>query len=513
MYLSKLTITMAALLGLGLGLQAANAAPVPDKKPDPQGKRPKLTDIQPAMTPIAYKGKVRIVAFSADGKSLLTVGDDKTVRVWSVATGKETRKIEFNAEVHAATFLGKGGDIVAGCADGVVTLTNADGKMVWQARSFGRSTTSVAVSHDAQQVVTGNESGTLAMFDAASGRATRILRVLRRDTVLSLAFAPDGKKVAGVAKGGDTNVWDVQTGRMLLTIKSESPTSVAISGDGGVLAIAGGKAVTLAELASGKELRKLSAKETFTAVAFSPDGKKVAAVGDDKLARVWATATGKEERVFGDAQGKLAALAFSPDGTLLATAGEKGAIIWDLVKDDKPLPKDLKLTARELAECWNDLAGDDARKAYAAQRLLRADPTRALPFLKERLKPREPGPDEKKIKKLIADLDSDAFKTREAASKELQKLGKAAESALRQAMADGPSAEAQARMKRLLGLLGDNAPLTAEQERDVRAVRVLEQTGSPEAKKLLETLLKESPGWWVTREAKDALERMSGKEK
>ena len=502
MYLSKLTITMAVLLGLGLGAQAA---PEPDKQP----KKPKLTDIQPAMTPLAYKKKVRIVAFSADGKSLLTVGDDKTVRVWSVATGKETRKIEFQSEVNAATFLGKDGGIVAGCSDRTVTLTNAGGQKVWQGQAFGRSATSLAVSADGKTVVVGSDTGTIATIDADNGSATRIFRG-QRDAIISLALARDGNKVAGVARGGSTSVWDVQTGRQLLSMNKDSATSVAISGDN--LAIAAGKAVTLAELASGKEQRKFSAKQAFTAVAFSPSGKHIAAVGDDKLARVWTTANGKEERVFGDVQGKLATLAFSPDGNLLATGGEQGAIIWDLTKDDKPLPKGLKLTAKDLADCWTDLGGDDARKAYMAQRLLRADPTRSVPFLKERLNPRDQGVDEKKIKKLIAQLDDDAFKTREAATKELQALGNKAEPALRQALADAPSAEVLTRVKGLLALLGGNKPLTAEQQRDVRAVRVLEQAGTPEAKKLLEVLLKESSGWWVTQAAKEGLERLASKE-
>jgi hypothetical protein len=51
--------------------------------------------------------------------------------------------------------------------------------------------------------------------------------------------------------------------------------------------------------------------------------------------------------------------------------------------------------------------------------------------------------------------------------------------------------------------------LTASQQRDVRAVRVLEQAGTARAKKLLEVLAKESPGWWVRQEAKEALQRLA----
>jgi hypothetical protein len=182
------------------------------------------------------------------------------------------------------------------------------------------------------------------------------------------------------------------------------------------------------------------------------------------------------------------------------------AVVWDLVRDEKPLPKDTKLTEKDLALLWADLGNDEGRKSYAAARLLRADPARSVPFLRERLKPREPGADEKKAQQLIADLGAEKFDTRERAAKALEKLGKAAESPLRSALAGSPSAETKRRLEQLLRQIGD-AGLTPEQQRDVWAVRVLAQAGTPESKKALESLAKESAGWWITQEAKAALKR------
>src|SRR5262249_46363391 len=163
---------------------------------------------------------------------------------------------------------------------------------------------------------------------------------------------------------------------------------------------------------------------------------------------------------------------------------------WDLTQDEKPLPAGLKLTDKDLAALWDDLGSAEGGKAYAAARKLRADPDRSLPFLQEQFKRKVEGPDEKKIKQFIADLDSDDFDVREKASKDLEKLGKDAEPTLRAALAAGPSAEARLRLEKLLKPLG-SVELTAEQQRDVRAVRLLEQAGTPESRKLLETLLKE----------------------
>ena len=56
-------------------------------------------------------------------------------------------------------------------------------------------------------------------------------------------------------------------------------------------------------------------------------------------------------------------------------------------------------------------------------------------------------------------------------------------------------------------LAGDGKPLTAAQQREVRAVRILEWTDAPEARQLLEMLVRESPAWWVRQEAQAALKR------
>jgi hypothetical protein len=70
MVVSKLTIATAMLLCLGLMVRAAS-------EQDKQAKRPSLKDSQPAKTSIPYKGKIHVVSFSTDGKSILTVGGEK----------------------------------------------------------------------------------------------------------------------------------------------------------------------------------------------------------------------------------------------------------------------------------------------------------------------------------------------------------------------------------------------------------------------------------------------------
>jgi RNA polymerase sigma factor (sigma-70 family) len=540
MFLTKLKIAMvvvltAGVVGAGLGLRAQpggsqqvdpkgigsegkkpDEPPAKDKKaeddPKTKPKRPERADIiQPAMMPLTHgKGAVTVVAFSPDGKMVATAGADKTIRLWELSTGKAIKKLTVTGEPTALTFTADGKRIVSGSGDGSVKAWNAEnGELVWNTNALRGEKIAIAASPDGARVATGGNN-VIFVIDTATGKIFLGMKTIQN--VRGLAFSPDGKLLASAGKEGNIHLWDPPTGKQIQTLKGGDCNSIAFAPKGDAIAVAEDKGLRLFDIQNGKEKFHRDSKEVVRAVAYSPDGKTLASVGDDRVVRLWDAATGKEQRQFGDVQGKLASVAFSPNGRRLVTAGADGtAMVWDLTKEEKPLPKDLKLTEKDLIGLYADLASDDGIKSYAAARMLRADPARALPFLKERLKPREPAADETKIKKLIADLDADAFKTREAATKELQELGKKAEPALRQALANAPSAEVQTRAKKLLALLGENAPLTAEQQRDVRVIRVLEQTGTPEAKKLLEALLKESPGWWATQEAKEALERLSSK--
>jgi hypothetical protein len=111
-----------------------------------------------------------------------------------------------------------------------------------------------------------------------------------------------------------------------------------------------------------------------------------------------------------------------------------------------------------------------------------------------------------KLRRLIADLDSDSFEARERASRELAALGKAAEPALRRAQ-EGAFAEVSRRVKALLARLNKSG-LSGEEVRGLRVVEVLEYIGTPEAAEVLQALSKGTAEARLTREAKASLKRL-----
>ena len=159
----------------------------------------------------------------------------------------------------------------------------------------------------------------------------------------------------------------------------------------------------------------------------------------------------------------------------------------------KPLPAwEQGITAptdqREIEVLWNALATDDFAKAYRAQAAMVAGGEKTVAFLREKLKP-VPAQDEGRIAKLIADLDSDDFATRDKASKELLGLGSRAEVALDLAAKESKSAEVRVRAADVLSeLLGAGG--LSQRRQSARAIRTLARIGSPDAIEILMSLAK-----------------------
>jgi RNA polymerase sigma factor (sigma-70 family) len=168
------------------------------------------------------------------------------------------------------------------------------------------------------------------------------------------------------------------------------------------------------------------------------------------------------------------------------------------------------LTAKELEVAWADLAGAGGFKVrQEIWQLVRAH-QQTIPFLRERLQPAKAGVDAERVARLIADLNNERFKVRDQASKELEKLGEAAEPALRRAARGKPPVETLKRLERLLGKL-DQLAVAPERMRQSRALEILEHIGNAQARQVLQALAGGTAGAWLTEEARAALERLGSK--
>jgi hypothetical protein len=164
------------------------------------------------------------------------------------------------------------------------------------------------------------------------------------------------------------------------------------------------------------------------------------------------------------------------------------------------------LPAQRLQALWNDLGRAAAPQAAEAIWILTAAPKEALPLLQKHLQP-VPLVDAARVTRLVADLDSQRYEVRQRASEELEKLGDLAEPALRRALEGKPSLEMRQRVEQLVQKL--EAPIQEpERLRALRAIEVLEQINTAEARQMLERLAKGAPESRLTQDAQAALERL-----
>jgi RNA polymerase sigma factor (sigma-70 family) len=261
---------------------------------------------------------IKSIAYSNDGKYIVSAGNDHLARLWDVETGKEVR-----------TF-GEQGD--------------RD-----KAYSPSRWIHSVALSPDGKFVATGEYEPawpvhTIRVWEVETGK--EICKIEgHKSGVLTLAFSPDGKTLASGSVDRTVRLWQVATGEELKTFHNhvgEVPF-VAFAKDGASIFCAGDKTARHWEAASGKELHVFNGHDhDIKAGAVSPDGKTLATGDGGGLVRLWDIATGKEQLKLQVSEKSVTSMAISPDSTILATAGDDQRIhLWEMTTG-KPLTEPKK---------------------------------------------------------------------------------------------------------------------------------------------------------------------------
>jgi len=164
----------------------------------------------------------------------------------------------------------------------------------------------------------------------------------KTDIINGVACSADGQKIASAGDDGIVKVWDLNSGKVLLTLGKglQGADAVAFSPDGRLLAAAvtaggrRGNAVQVWDLANGQLVQDMREHtQLITDLAFSPDGNRIASVGNDNTLRIWNVRYGTLETTQKETKNNLLALAYSPDGkNIVATENWDGKIqMWDAV--------------------------------------------------------------------------------------------------------------------------------------------------------------------------------------
>ena len=338
---------------------------------------------------LGHSAAVHSVAFSPDGRYILSGGHDRTLKLWDVSTGKELRSfggnitstafspdgryilsgsiagtpklwdVETGRELHTFDGYPSTVESVAFSPDGRFALSGSRGDYnmkLWdvstgkELRTFeGHSggVKSVAFSPDGQHVLSGSLDKTLKLWDVKTSRELRTFAG-HSGIVNSAAFSPDGRYIlsgsgdptlgsdGGILKRADDTMklWEVKTGKELRAFAGDSSGvfSVAFSPDGRFALSAERLTLKLWEVETGKELRTFYGHSGWVySVAFSPDGRYILSGSLDKTLKLWDVETGKELRTFGGYSSTVNSVAFSPDGQhVLSGSLDKTMKLWDV---------------------------------------------------------------------------------------------------------------------------------------------------------------------------------------
>ena len=237
-------------------------------------------------TPVAtfsqHTSFVRAVAFSPNGASVASVGED--VRIWRAETREQTAVLD-TAPARSVAWSPDGTSVAVGGESGHLQVWRVADRQRLHSSWLGATISSVSWSPDGRKLAVGAINAKASIWDATTGRLLMVLRAtsLPRNDVNGISWSPHGRLLAtaqGARGAGDIQLWDPETGKLLQRL----------TGGGGWL----------------------------RALSWSLDGEWIASGGEDGQVRIWNVQTGAIADARRIAPQPIWTVAWSPDGRVLA---------------------------------------------------------------------------------------------------------------------------------------------------------------------------------------------------
>jgi WD40 repeat protein len=369
----------------------------------------------------SHQGPVRQAVFTPKGDQIVSAGDDKTIKIWDVADGREVKTLTNESPISHLSLSADAAKIATAGADKNVKIwTSADGKatviampalvrslaLTPNAKRFAVALADgssneirihdVALGKDVQIFADHTEPVKALQFLAdgrtlVSASADKTARLFDVGVVSTLAAHPTGSTFAQyhangtqvVTAGADKTIklWDIAKGAVLKTFGpvADPIKAVAFSRDFTKIGVAAGKTVKVWNIADAKEVVTLNHAAQCLSLSFNQDGSRIATGAADKQTRLWDVATGKELQFFVQ-EDAVDAVAHLPTNVVISAAGKVTRI--DVPSIVKQIPVDsgavhgltivpanthiLTAGADKIAKLWNLANGAKEREFAGA---------------------------------------------------------------------------------------------------------------------------------------------------
>jgi WD40 repeat protein len=475
-------------------------------------------------------------AFSPDGKMLALAPyrkvkgrDAYTAILWDIDKGKELHRLVHPAEPRFCfstfAFTPDGQNLHAVTAHETeadykeTTVVHqwevATGKALGSVRRQETHGSDSAIASDGQAVASPANKG-IVLFRVAPDEDMRTISGGAPEAWgPNSVFSADGQLLFIWTSGGSVSVWEIATGSVI---------SRFCVHPGGNIALQKWPAKHDETSFSFPNLSD-KGQSTIHALVVSPDGRFVATAETYEnllptprngaqpgpAIRIWEATTGKEVQRLEGFRSRCDLLAFSPDGLRLASwFNNSTVLLWDIRQAArKAAATGKQLTARELNRLWTELAVADGARAYRALRALEAASDQAIALLTKHVRP-VPLEEGKRVRQLVETLDSNKYKERQAATRELKALAGQFEILLHRAVEEDQTIEVERRLRQILVI---PRQIPAETLRKLRSIQILERIGTKEARRILSDLARGEADARETRVAKLALKRLTQRQK
>lgn len=298
---------------------------------------------------VEVQGATQITSFAQtpDG-NLLSSEVENVVRLWDTNTWKSKQEFKGLVDWARCVDISKDGKWIAACSgghmvDGIFKPGDRNEAIIWDRQTGDEvkridvsdlPVSTVAISSDGTEILTGSDDKLVKLWDRATGQEK--LR-MRGHTLMvrSVKFIPNTRRAVSCSSDKTIRLWDLDSGEELRSFEghTEGVESIACSLDGELL-VSGAKdnTVRIWEIESGREMKRLEGHGNHVvSVRFSSDGRLIISGSLDCTARLWDAQSGKELIVFMGHPKPVAAVTLSPNGKQVITGCGDGKIrVWNL---------------------------------------------------------------------------------------------------------------------------------------------------------------------------------------